>query len=50
MWQFITGFSLGVYVGTFYDCKPALEYIRKTIKEHIPERNKEDSKDPSEKK
>ena len=36
MWQFITGFGFGIYIGTYYDCKPALEFVRKTIKENMP--------------
>lgn len=28
MWQFLFGFGTGVYVGSFYDCKP---YIKRAI-------------------
>lgn len=41
MWQFITGVAVGVYVGTYYDCKPGVEYIKETIKEHWPKRKDE---------
>lgn len=42
MWQFFTGFGLGVYVGTYYDCKPVIIFILNTIKSNIPEK-KDDS-------
>lgn len=42
MWQFITGFGFGIYIGTYYDCKPALEFVRKTIKENMPEKKADD--------
>ena len=42
MWQFLTGFSLGVYVGTFYDCRPAIKAVQIIICENMPkEKNKE---------
>ena len=37
MWQFICGFGTGVYVGTYYNCKPVIEYLRMKAKEIIPE-------------
>jgi hypothetical protein len=37
MWQFLCGFGTGVYVGTYYNCKPIIEYIRIKAKEIIPE-------------
>jgi len=37
MWQFLCGFGAGVYVGTVYDCKPSLIFVRKCIKNFIPE-------------
>jgi len=37
MWQFLTGFGLGVYVGTFYDCRPAIRTVRLILKENMPE-------------
>lgn len=45
MWQFFTGFSVGVYVGTYYDCKPILLYVYDTIKSNLPEKknNTEDN-------
>ena len=43
MWQFVAGFSIGVYVGTYYECKPTLEYIRKCIAEQIPNKRESES-------
>ena len=37
MWQVILGFSAGVYVGTYYDCKPYLKQIHLSIKDKLPE-------------
>ena len=37
MWQFLCGFGTGVYVGTYYNCKPVIEYVRLKVKEIIPE-------------
>lgn len=36
MWKFIMGFTSGIYVGTYYDCKPIINQIEKKIKEFIP--------------
>jgi hypothetical protein len=38
MWRFITGFSLGVYVGSYYDCKPYADKVIEYIKENLPEK------------
>lgn len=40
MWQFLVGFSMGLYTGTFYNCKPHINNIIKTIKFNIPEERK----------
>ena len=37
MLQFILGFSIGIYIGTYYNCKPQIENIIKTIKNNIPD-------------
>jgi hypothetical protein len=37
MWQFLMGFGVGVYVGTKYDCKPTIDFMRSCIKKSIPE-------------
>lgn len=36
MWQLIMGFSMGVYVGTNYDCKPTMSFISTFIKNNVP--------------
>ena len=36
MWQVVLGFSMGVYVGTYYDCKPCLDRINNWAKQHFP--------------
>ena len=38
MYQLIIGFGCGLYVGTYYDCKPILKKICSKIKESIPEK------------
>jgi len=40
MWQFIIGFGIGIYVGTFYNCKPTLDVIITNIKNSIPKEKK----------
>ena len=47
MWKFIVGFVSGVYVGTFYNCKPTITTIQSFVQKNIPE--KIDKKDSSEK-
>jgi hypothetical protein len=38
MWEFIVGVSFGIYIGTYYDCKPTIEniqiYIDSTFKKN----------------
>ena len=38
--KFFFGFALGIYIGTYYNCKPIIEKIKKTIKENIPSEKK----------
>jgi|TARA_B110000285_G_C15048177_1_gene575501 hypothetical protein len=46
MWRFICGFSSGVYVGTFYNCRPCMKTVEKFIREYIPkEKDKKDEQD-----
>lgn len=40
MWHFLCGFGVGVYVGTYYNCKPPLEAISKFMKENLPPKKK----------
>ena len=37
MWKFIVGFSMGLYVGTYYNCKTQLDNFIRIIKVNIPE-------------
>ena len=36
MWRFLLGFGSGIYVGTYYDCKPIINTIKKIIKDYQP--------------
>ena len=36
MWQFFLGFGTGIYVGTYYDCKPFMNKIGDYIKDQCP--------------
>ncbi len=37
MWQFILGCVSGVYLGTYYDCKPAINYFHVYLKDKFPD-------------
>lgn len=34
--NFLIGFGLGVYVGTYYNCKPFIKKVKQTITENLP--------------
>lgn len=36
MWEFLFGFSAGIYVGTYYNCKPYIKNIIQFVKNNIP--------------
>ena len=36
MLEFILGFSLGIYIGTFYDCKPVMTTFKKHVNYYFP--------------
>ena len=38
MWQMMVGFAAGVYVGTYYNCKPTIIMIQEMVKERLPEK------------
>ena len=40
MWQLLLGFGIGVYVGTYFNCKPVIDNIIHNIKNNIPESKK----------
>jgi len=44
MWQFFLGFGTGIYVGTYYDCKPMIKRTVDCIKHWKPE-ERDDNKD-----
>lgn len=41
MLQFSLGVLLGVYLGTYYDCKPIISNVHSFIKKYTPEPKKE---------
>lgn len=38
-----SSFIAGVYVGTYYKCKPTLDFVISKVKEMCPDRNDYDS-------
>jgi hypothetical protein len=36
MWKFLAGFSMGLYTGTYYECKPIIDKFINIIKENMP--------------
>jgi len=38
MWRLLLGFGSGVYVGTYYNCKPVIEKIAEYIKNNLPKK------------
>ena len=43
MWKFFLGLTSGIYIGTYYDCKPTIKKIEEFIKLNIP--NKKDKQE-----
>ena len=43
MIRFIIGFGLGLYTGTYYNCKPIIDRLQDCIKDNMPE--KKEAKD-----
>lgn len=41
MWEFLCGFSAGIYVGTYYNCKPCIKFIVQFVKDHISKEEEE---------
>ncbi len=44
MWQFFLGFSTGIYIGTYYDCKPIIGKLEFFIRQQCPPRKPGDNK------
>ena len=42
MYRNLVSFCVGLYMGTFYDCKPIMNKIISKIKETIPEKELQD--------
>jgi len=38
MWEFFAGLSLGIYIGTVYDCKPMISKIQNYIDSNLKKR------------
>ena len=49
MFRLVIGFVGGVYVGTYYNCKPIIERVKDCIKKNIP-KTKEKNEQEKEKK
>tara|TARA_B100001123_G_scaffold357494_1_gene411749 strand:+ start:1210 stop:1398 length:189 start_codon:yes stop_codon:yes gene_type:complete len=45
MLRLLLGFVGGIYVGTYYNCKPIVEKVSEYLKNNLPEsKNKEETK------
>ena len=42
MAQFIVGFAAGVYIGTYYNCKPGIKFASDTLEQYCPKREYND--------
>ena len=40
MLEFIFGIMSGIYIGTYYECKPTLQKIGKYLKTYFPPKDK----------
>ena len=38
MAQFVIGLAAGIYIGTYYDCKPGLKIASETFEQYCPKR------------
>lgn len=36
MYRYLIGFSLGIWVGTYYDCKPIINKVKEEIIKNLP--------------
>lgn len=41
----VLGTGIGIYIGTYYKCKPVLDYIVQSVKDMCPERNHEEEEE-----
>ena len=35
MWQFLCGFGCGIYIGSYYNCKPIIEKVNEAIRKNF---------------
>jgi hypothetical protein len=38
MYRALISFCTGLYIGSYYNCKPVIEHFIEKIKEHFPEK------------
>ena len=50
MWQVLTGFAAGIYVGTYYDCKPTILLVHQMVKDKFPKERIENASKKEKKK
>ena len=36
MYRYLIGFSLGIWVGTYYDCKPIIKKVKEEVIKNLP--------------
>lgn len=36
MYRYLIGFTLGIWVGTYYDCKPIINKVKKEVIKNLP--------------
>lgn len=36
MLPFVSGLTIGIWLGTYYNCKPTMDLIHKYLEENIP--------------
>ena len=46
MLEFLLGFGSGIYIGSYYNCKPQLEELIKMVKEKIPDPTEKEPEPP----
>ena len=45
MIRFILGLGTGLYIGTYYNCKPIINKVIETMKKNIPAKSDDDDDD-----
>lgn len=44
MWKIMIGIGIGIYIGTYYECKPIISKIVKVANENIPPQKDDETK------